>query len=56
MEKEEIRKVVREGYAKIAKQDSSCCAPVKSCCGGGDPAEDISKSIGYSGRRIKCCP
>src|SRR4030042_2000720 len=25
MDKEEIRKVVREGYAKIVKQDSSCC-------------------------------
>jgi arsenite methyltransferase len=56
MEKEEIRKVVREGYAKIAKQDSSCCASVKSCCGGGDLAQDISKSIGYSEEELDAVP
>jgi len=33
MGQKEIKKVVREGYAKIAKQSSSCCAPVNSCCG-----------------------
>jgi len=33
MRKEEIKKVVREGYAKIAKKGSSCCGLAKSCCG-----------------------
>jgi arsenite methyltransferase len=56
MEKEEIRKVVREGYAKIAKQDSSCCAPRKSCCGGTDSAQNIGKKIGYSEEELKAVP
>ena len=56
MRKEEIKKVVREGYAKIAKQDSSCCAPVNSCCGSTDLAQDIGKSIGYTGEELKAVP
>ena len=36
MKEDETRKIVRENYAKIAKQESSCCAPVTSCCGGTD--------------------
>ncbi len=56
MEKEEIKKAVREGYAKIAKQDSSCCGPVNSCCGSTDLAQDISKSIGYTEEELKAVP
>ncbi len=56
MRKEEIKKVVREGYAKIAKQDSSCCAPVNSCCGSTDLAQDIGKSIGYTEEELKAVP
>jgi SAM-dependent methyltransferase len=56
MKKEEIKKVVREGYAKIAKQGSPCCAPVNSCCGGADLAQKISKSIGYTEEEIKAVP
>lgn len=60
--KEEIKKVVRNGYAKIAKQDSSCCAPVYSCCGGVDivdavdMAQGISKKIGYAEEELKAVP
>jgi SAM-dependent methyltransferase len=56
MKKEEIKKVVRKSYAKIAKQDTSCCAPVDSCCGSTDLAQDISKKIGYSNEDIKAVP
>jgi SAM-dependent methyltransferase len=56
MEKEEIRKVVRESYGKIAKQDSSCCAPEKSCCGGAHSAQDIGRKIGYSEEELKTVP
>ncbi|TET16867.1 MAG: arsenite methyltransferase [Dehalococcoidia bacterium] len=56
MRKEEIKKVVREGYAKIAKQDSSCCAPVNSCCGSTDLAQDIGKSIGYTEEELTAVP
>jgi SAM-dependent methyltransferase len=56
MKKEEIKKVVREGYAKIAKQGSPCCAPVKSCCGSTNLAEDISKGIGYTEKELNAVP
>ena len=56
MRKEEIKRVVREGYAKIAKQDSPCCAPVNSCCGSTDLAQDIGKSIGYTEEELKAVP
>jgi len=56
MDKEEIRKVVRKGYANIAKQDSSCCSAGKSCCGSTDLARDISRNIGYTEEELKAAP
>ena len=56
MKQEKIKKAVREGYAKIAKKESSCCSPVKSCCGGDNPSESISKSIGYTDEELKGVP
>ena len=56
MRKEEIKKAVRDGYAKIAKQDNSCCRPVNSCCGGTNLAQSISKSIGYTDEELKEVP
>ncbi|UCC90205.1 MAG: arsenite methyltransferase [Dehalococcoidia bacterium] len=56
MRKEEIKKAVREGYAKIVKQDSSCCAPVNSCCESIDLAQSVSKSIGYTEEELKAVP
>lgn len=56
MKEEETKKAVRKGYAKIAKQDSSCCAPVSSCCGNPDLAKDISKKIGYKDEELKSVP
>jgi len=51
----EIKKIVRNGYAKIAKQGGSCCA-TSSCCGRASLAEDISKSVGYSADEINAVP
>jgi SAM-dependent methyltransferase len=56
MRKEQIKKVVRDGYAKIAKQDSPCCLPVNSCCGSTNLAQNISKSIGYTDEELKAVP
>ena len=43
----EIRKIVRKGYARIAKSGSSCgCAP-SSCCAPGGSAKKLSRAIGY---------
>jgi SAM-dependent methyltransferase len=32
MRKEEIKRMVREAYAEIARRGSSCCAPSTPCC------------------------
>ena len=55
MKEEEIRKAVREGYARIAKPHSSCCAPVTSCCGSADAAL-ISKKMGYTEKELQAVP
>jgi len=54
--KAEIKKMVREGYAKIARKGSSCCAPASSCCSGADLAQDISKKIGYADEELASVP
>ena len=56
MKEEEIKKVVREGYGKIAQKDLSCCAPANSCCGSTDVVQGISKEIGYSDEELKVVP
>ena len=56
MNKEETKKIVREGYAKVAKQSSPCCGPVSSCCGTVDRAQDISKKIGYTEEELNSIP
>jgi arsenite methyltransferase len=52
----EIKKVVRKGYAKIAKRENSCCGPVSSCCGNPDVTQDLSKKIGYSDEELNAVP
>jgi arsenite methyltransferase len=51
----EIKKIVKEGYAKVAKQGASCCSS-SSCCGSANQVKDISKIIGYSDDEINAVP
>ncbi len=55
MKKDEIRKTVRESYAKVAKR-GSCCAPQQSSCCGTDTATAAGKRIGYSDEELKTVP
>ena len=52
MKQEEIKKVVRERYASVAREGGSCCS--SSCCGSG--AKDISRRIGYDDEDLTCVP
>lgn len=52
---DDIKKIVREGYAKAIKQTTSCCSS-NSCCGGVTQAEDISKKVGYSDAELNAVP
>jgi len=56
MQEKEIKRIVREGYARIAAREGSCCGPAGSCCGSPDPAPDISRRIGYSEEDLKAAP
>lgn len=56
MKEEELKKAVRQGYAEVAKAESTCCTPADTCCGGADPAQDISRKIGYTDEDIQAVP
>jgi arsenite methyltransferase len=49
MKDETVKKVVREGYARIARQESSCC-------GGATSTKDISRKIGYTEEELEAVP
>jgi len=55
MEEDKIRKNVREGYAKIAKQEL-CCNVSSSCCDKSTTAEELSKKMGYTKEELKSIP
>ena len=56
MKKQDTKKIVRQGYAKVAMQGSSCCSPSSTCCGTTDTAIDISKKIGYTEEELRSIP
>lgn len=56
MKKENLKKAVREGYAKIAKQNDSCCANASACSGNAPLADNISKKIGYTDKELESVP
>ncbi len=56
MKEKNLKKVVKDGYAKIAKSGSCCCTPLTNCCGQTDIAKDISLNIGYSENDLKSIP
>lgn len=56
MKETEVKKAVREGYARVAKAGRSCCAPGNSCSGTTSIAESISKRVGYSDEELKSVP
>ena len=64
MKKEEVKKIVRERYGKIAKENTAgCCGTAKagkkisSCCGTGvNEAGTVSQQIGYTDADINAVP
>jgi ubiquinone/menaquinone biosynthesis C-methylase UbiE len=56
MEEKKIKKKVREGYAKIAKQETTCCGSIEVCCGKANSPEEISKTIGYTEEQLQSVP
>ena len=56
MNSEEIKRVVRDGYAKVAKEEKVFSVPLTSCCGGASLAGEISKKIGYTEQDLATVP
>ena len=56
MQENGIKRMVREGYARIAERGGSCCGPANSCCGSPASAPDISRRIGYSEEDLEAAP
>ncbi|MBM3331770.1 arsenite methyltransferase [candidate division WOR-3 bacterium] len=56
MKTDDVKRVVREGYAKVAKGSGSCCGPQSSCCGTAPTAEDVSRRVGYSDAELAAAP
>ncbi|MFB0523570.1 MAG: arsenite methyltransferase, partial [Candidatus Bathyarchaeia archaeon] len=54
-EEEKVRKEVREGYAKIAKE-GLCCGPTTSCCDSPVTHEEVSKKMGYTDIDLQSVP
>jgi len=52
-----IKKIVREGYAKVAKKETSCCASNSAPCSCSTPtSEEISRRIGYNKKEMESVP
>ena len=56
MKERQIKKKVQQGYAKIAKQETSCCESLEVCCGKATSTEEISKTIGYTTEQLRAVP
>jgi arsenite methyltransferase len=55
MKEREIKRAVREGYARIAKRATSNYAS-RDCCGCADVPEDICRRLGYTDEEIQAAP
>ena len=55
MKEENVKKEVRNRYAKVAKTSGSCCASKVSCCSAPSSAQ-VSNLIGYSKEEMAAVP
>ena len=59
IKKDNIRKIVRENYGKVAQSTGGgCCCSSSNCCGSGNDltAEQISMALGYSNDDVSSVP
>jgi SAM-dependent methyltransferase len=54
MDKEDIKKAVRNKYGRISGGSASCCSPQKPCCG--NQASVLSRGIGYTDEELAGIP
>lgn len=57
MRKDELKQAVKDGYAKIARENGSCYASMNPCCcGTSEFATNIAKNIGYTEKELQAVP
>jgi SAM-dependent methyltransferase len=56
MDKKEIKDKVKEGYARVALENRSCCGGLSSCCGPSASIQAIGEMIGYSNEEMNQAP
>ena len=58
MKEDKVRKNVRQGYAKVAKKQASCCdaTPTSCSCSTTPTNEELSRRIGYSEEEMNSVP
>jgi SAM-dependent methyltransferase len=57
VKEEKVKKIVRDGYAKIAKKEKTSSSALTSCCSNtSNMSEDISRRIGYSEEEMSSVP
>ena len=58
LENDSLRKLVREGYTKIAQDTAAgCCSPGVSCCGSApQDADKLARELGYTVEELKALP
>jgi len=58
IQNDSVRKLVREGYAKIAQDIAAgCCSPGVSCCGSApQDADKLAHELGYTIEELKALP
>ncbi len=55
MSDQDIKRSVREHYAAIAREETSCCGPARGCCGTSAPTA-LSMAVGYSESDLGAVP
>lgn len=56
MSEDKIREQVRQAYAQVAREGTSCCGSQSSCCGPETGAQTVSRAIGYSDTEMQSVP
>lgn len=53
---EEVRRLVREGYAEVAQKHGNCCFGVSCCGSNGQDATALAQQVGYSLEELMALP
>lgn len=56
MKDTEIKRIIKESYARIVKEDGTCCNRDLSCCRKTESKRHINKNLGYSDEELNVVP